>query len=130
MFVGADGWEGLNAEALTAMEGAHCTTHYSPENPSPAVRGFSKRYRGRYGREPSGVAALGYDAASLLGDALGRSTAPIPSAIRDAIAATTSFPGVTGSITIDAERNARKPVVVVQIRGGAFRFHSVVTPAP
>jgi branched-chain amino acid transport system substrate-binding protein len=49
-------------------------------------------------------------------------------AIRDAIAKTKDFPGISGNLTLDAERNPVKPAVIVQIRSGKRQFVTAVTP--
>jgi len=66
----------------------------------------------------------------LLADAIGRATADTPQAIRDAIAATKDFQGATGTITINAQRNADKPIVLVQIEDKRFTYHSTIEPKP
>jgi branched-chain amino acid transport system substrate-binding protein len=72
------------------------------------------------------MAALGYDAAGILADALGRAGDTKGDALRAAIAATRDYDGVTGKITIDEARNARKDAVVLKIEGGRFRFYRSV----
>ena len=47
---------------------------------------------------------------------------------RDALATTKGFPGVAGAITINAERNAEKPIVVVQVKDKKFTFVAAVQP--
>ena len=128
MFVGGDGWDGMPAQDLALMEGAYMTSHYAPDDPSPRVQEFLKRYKAKFNREPTALAANGYDAAGVLADAIGRAKADTPEAIRDAIAETKDYPGVTGNTTIDAERNAKKQIVVVQIKGGKHTFKAVVAP--
>ena len=85
-------------------------------------------YRERYKHDPSSLAALGYDAAHLLADAIGRAKNDSPDAIRAAVSETRAFPGATGSITINPDRNADKPIVIVQIKGKKFSYHSTVDP--
>jgi branched-chain amino acid transport system substrate-binding protein len=71
--------------------------------------------------------AQAYDAARLLYDAMSRATGLAPDPIKDALAQTKGFQGATGTINIDANRNAQKPVVVVQIKGGKFTYSSTVS---
>ena len=68
------------------------------------------------------MAAQGYDAAKLLFDAMGRAPEPTREAIKDAIKATKGFQGATGTLTIDKDHNANKPIVIVQIRGKQFKY--------
>ena len=74
------------------------------------------------------MAVLGYDATQVLADAIQRAGSTDGRRLRDAIAATKDFPGVTGKITIDDERNARKSIVVLKIDGGKVKFFSKVEP--
>ncbi len=124
MFVGGDGWdsEDLIKGAGPQMEGAYFTNHYAPDVPWDNSKRFVAAYQERFKREPSSLAAQGYDAAKVLYDAMGRAKAVTPKDIRDAIAATKGFQGATGTITMDEKRNADKPLVVVQIQKGKFRY--------
>jgi len=128
MFLGGDGWdsEDLLKGASAELEGAYFTNHYAPDVPWPNSQAFVKNYRAKFHREPSSLAAQGYDAARLLYDAMTRATGLAPDLIKDAIAATKGFQGATGTINIDSNRNAQKPVVVVQIKGGKFTYSSTV----
>lgn len=127
---GGDGWE---APALleiggAAVEGTYYSTHYSPEAPSETVRTFVKNYRQRWGEVPDAMAALGYDSAIVLIDAIKRAGGTEPAKIRDALAATKNVQGVTGRTTIDSHRNASKPAVIIQVKGGKFHFVKEVEP--
>jgi branched-chain amino acid transport system substrate-binding protein len=64
----------------------------------------------------------------MMADAIKRAGSTDGPKIRDALAATKDFPGVSGNISIDAERNARKPIVIVQIRDGKYQFVEAITP--
>lgn len=126
MFVGGDGWDGLQPDDLANMEGAYFTNHYAADVPWPNAQGFRKRYTERFKHEPTGLAAMGFDAAGVLADALKRAKDETPQALRDAIAETKGFQGATGTISINAERNAEKDVVIVQIKDKQYKYHSVV----
>ena len=126
MFVGGDGWDGMAPEDLDNMEGAYFTNHYAPDDPSPRAQTFLKKYNDRFKREPTSLAANGYDAAGVLADSIKRAKSDTPDGIREAIATTKDYAGVTGNITLDAERNAQKPAVIVQIKARKFKFHSVI----
>ena len=104
------------------MEGAYLSNHYSVDDPSPAVRKFVDAYKAKYGAEPDSIAALSYDATRLLADAIARAGSTEGKRIRDALAATKDFAGVTGTITMDADRNPIKPAVILKVEGGRFRF--------
>ena len=128
---GGDGWEAPELISIggAAVEGTYCSTHYSPESPSPAVKDFIKRFQARWsGETPDAMAALGYDSALVLVDAIRRAGTTEPAKLRDAIAATRNLEGVSGRTTIDAQRNASKPAVIVEVRNGSFRFVQAVEP--
>ena len=128
---GGDGWEAPELIQIggAAVEGCYFSTHFSPENDAPAVRDFVAKYRARFGGEsPDGMAALGYDSAAVLVDALRRAGTTAGPALRDALAATRNFPGVSGVITIDADRNATKAAVIITIKDGRFKFVQSIAP--
>jgi branched-chain amino acid transport system substrate-binding protein len=77
---------------------------------------------------PDALAALGYDAARIMADAMTRAGSIEGPKVRDALAATREFPGVTGKITINKDRNAIKPAVVLKVENGKFVYVETVTP--
>ena len=128
---GGDGWEAPQLLAIggDALEGCYYSTHYSAEDTAPAVQNFVKKYRARFGGEmPDAMAALGYDSAFVLADAITRAGSTAPEELRTALATTRDFVGVTGKTTIDADRNAAKAAVVVAIKYGRINFFKAVAP--
>ncbi len=127
--LGGDGWDSEKTVEIggAAVEGHYFSNHYAADSDDPKVKGFVERYRAKFGGVPDAMAALGYDAAGILADAMRRANGTESAALRDAIAATRDYDGVTGRITIDAERNARKDAVVLQIKEGRFRFFRAVS---
>ena len=128
--LGADGWDSPKLAEIggAAVEGAYFSNHYSADDPSEAVRTFVAAYRKAYGAAPDSIAALSYDAARLIADAMRRAGSTEGKRVRDALAATADFPGVTGKITMDADRNPVKPAVILKIEGGKFRYAATVPP--
>lgn len=128
--LGGDGWDStsLVPAAGTALEGCYFSTHFSSLDTKPEVARFVKAFRKRYGHDPNALAALGYDAAWILAEAIRRAGSTQGDAIRRQLAATKDFPGVTGRITIDSQRNASKPAVILQIRGTSFVSVASITP--
>lgn len=129
--LGGDGWD---SEKLTeiggeAIVGGYFSNHYSPEDKNPVVQNFVSTYKAKFSEIPSGLAAMGYDAAIVAIDAAKRAADLTPKAIRDAIAQTKNFQGVTGVITINEERNAVKPAVVLKV-GEKNEFHYIATVNP
>ena len=129
-FMGGDGWEGdaLLKIAGNTLDGGFFSTHFSADNQDPQVQGFIEKYKAKYGVVPDCQAALGYDTVRILAEAIQRAGSAEPKAIRDAIAATKDYPGITGKITIDANRNASKSAVVLTVGEGRFKFVENVAP--
>lgn len=128
--VGGDGWESPRLLEIggEAMEGHYFSTHYSPDDKSPRVQEFVKQYRERFGQTPDALAALGYDSARLLLDAIQRAGSTDSAKLRDALAQTKDFEAVTGRITIDQERNPTKPAIILTIRQGQFQYVETIQP--
>ena len=77
---------------------------------------------------PDDMAALGYDSATILADAIKRAGTTDGDKLKTAIATTKNYKGVTGVITLDAQRNASKPAVILSIGSGGFHFDQTVAP--
>lgn len=127
---GGDGWESSRLLAIggAALEGDCFATHYSAESTAPKVQTFVKSYTARYGDAPDALAALGYDSAWVLAEAIKRAGTIEPQALRDALAATKDLEAVTGRITLDAECNPRKTVVMLTIKNGRFKLLESIQP--
>ena len=131
VFAGGDGWDGASLIPVggKAIEGAFFSNHFSTEDKSPAVQEFVAKYKKKYNNKtPDAFAALGYDAVNLLADAIKRAGGTDSEKLRDAIASTKDFPGVTGKITINPERNANKSAVIITIRDGALHYFQTIEP--
>lgn len=129
--LGADGWSSpqLGVIGGAAIEGATYSDHYANDEARPEVQAFVTRFEGEYKQPPADVlAALGYDAARVLFDAMTRAGSTSGDAVAKALAATRDFHGVTGVLSMDAQRNPSKSAVIVQIRNG--KPHWVATIAP
>lgn len=129
--IGGDGWDSpqLVPGAGTALEGSFFSDHYfSTALKEGNTQSFITAFKAKYNQEPDALAALGYDAAKMLIDAMGRAATMDGTGIRDALAVTKDFPGVTGKITMDANRNARKAAVIFQIKGTEFKVFKSYTP--
>ncbi len=128
--LGGDGWDSAKLFEIggKAIEGSFYSNHYSPDDPSPRIQEFVKAYKARFGVVPDGLAAQGYDAAMVGFDAMNRAADGSGAAIRDAIGATKDYPGVTGIITIDANHDAVKPAVVLEVKDGKSVFITTVAP--
>ena len=129
--LGGDGWDAPELWQLggDALNGSYISTHYSVDDPSPPIKAFVEGYKQRYGNLlPDAHAALAYDAAKLLFDAITRAGASDSGKLREALAQTKNFPGVTGLINIDADRNAVKPAVVLKLQDASSIFETTIQP--
>lgn len=128
--LGGDGWDSpkLHEIGKEHINGSYFSNHYTTETDEVAVLDFIKKYKEKYKETPDGLAALGYDAARVLIEAMERTPEISPSAIRNEIAKTKDFNGATGKITIDENRNAIKSAVVVEVQGEARKFVTRIYP--
>jgi branched-chain amino acid transport system substrate-binding protein len=129
-FVGGEGWDSptLVQVAGKAADGNYYTDHFSAADPDPKVQKFVQTYRAKYATLPDALAALWYDGARLLAQAVQRAGSADPEKIRDALAGTRDFNGVTGRISIDDNRNASKPGVILEIVNGEPKLVQQITP--
>ena len=130
--LGGDGWDAPQLFDLggEALNGAYMANHYSIDDPSPSVQKFVAAYKQRYnGTAPDAIAALAYDAAMILADAMKRAGSTDPTKVRDALAQTKGFAGVTGSISINESRDAVKPAVVFELQNRKFVYKETISPA-
>jgi branched-chain amino acid transport system substrate-binding protein len=130
-FIGGDGWEAPQLIELggKAVEGTYYSTYFSAENDAAEVRAFVKKFSARWTNEtPEAVSALGYDAVYLIAAAMTKAGTTAGPKLRDAIAATKNFPGVTGQTTLDEKRNSAKAAVMLTVKNGRSLFFESVTP--
>jgi branched-chain amino acid transport system substrate-binding protein len=130
--VGGDGYDTplLVELAGEAAEGVVFTTHEGIYGDSPLAAEFNVAYETEYGTPPPAVfSALGYDGVNLMADAINRAGSLDGAAIRDALAATSGFAGVTGTISYEpGVRIPNKSVALIQVQGGVFTLLSIGLP--
>jgi branched-chain amino acid transport system substrate-binding protein len=128
--LGGDGWDSskLGEIAGKAIDGCFYSNHYSHQDPSPRVQEFIQKYSAKHKETPDGLAALGYDAARILFEAMQRAKSLSGKDLAAELANTKDFDGVTGKISIDAERNAVKPAVMLEMKDGEPTYISTVPP--
>ena len=128
--LGGDGWDSSKLYEIggAALDGCYFSSHYSPESTDPKVQDFVKKYQTKYGQVPDALATLGYDSMGVLAEALKNAKSLGEADIRDAIAATKAYAGVTGSISLDANRDAVKPAVVLKIENSKASYVTTVNP--
>lgn len=121
--LGGDGWNDpkLFEAGAEALDGSYITGLFSANDPETQVRKFAADYAARFGgAQPDHTAALAYDATKLLTDALTRANSNDPAKLREAVAQTANYKGLTGDLSFNPERNAVKPTQVFKIQGGKF----------
>ena len=128
--VGGDGWDSPAVIQIggKSIEGSYFSDHYFVGDTRPVVQTFVNEYRRRHGKNPEATAALGYDALKIFAEAARRAGSLDRKAIRDQIAATRGYQGVSGTITMGADRNPIKPVAMIKIENGQMNFAGWVEP--
>jgi branched-chain amino acid transport system substrate-binding protein len=128
--MGGDGWDAPDLFKIggDALEGSYFSNHFALDAASPKAQKFVADFTKKFGQPPTGLGALGYDAAIVLFDAVKRAGKIDTAAIRDALAQTKNFEAVSGNITIDAGRNAQKSAVVIKITGGQGKYETTIQP--
>ena len=130
-FLGGDGWDSPKLQELAGPEGVkgnYISSHFAADDKDEKVQAFVNDYVKNFGEKPGAMAALGHDGMLVLADALRRADNLNPESIKMAINNTKGFVGVTGAITIDENRNARKSAVVLETKPTGMAFKQKVTP--
>jgi branched-chain amino acid transport system substrate-binding protein len=84
---------------------------FDPTDQRALVRNFVDAFKAKYGQDPTHLHAHAYDQIALIADTVKRGAKDAQS-IRDALAATTSFTGVTGSVAFDkTNQNAKMDTI-------------------
>jgi len=128
IFIGGDGWnESMYKAVGSVIEGNYYANQWHQDGSGQKNRRFVEKYRHR-SRDFDAGSALGEDAVFLFADAVRRAGSLDPTRIRDAIAATRDFPGVTGNISFDRNGDPIKPVVILKFEKGASIYVKTIDP--
>lgn len=128
---GGDGWDSsklVDIAGPDALNNTYFTNHYSVQNKTPETDKFLNAYKDKYGQDPDAAAVLGYDAATMIIDAIKRAGSTEPEKINTALAATKDLQLVSGKITIDEEHNPVKQAVIIEFKDGKQTFKQAVEP--
>jgi branched-chain amino acid transport system substrate-binding protein len=131
IFLGGDTWEAPEFIEVggKAVEGSYYSTHFDASAvTTKAAEKFNKDFQAKYNRLPSAFAALGFDAFNMVIDAIKRAGSADPKAIRDALAVTKDYEGVTGIITLDLNGDAVKDAIIRKVENGEFKYMTTVHP--
>lgn len=123
--IGGDGWAAESFYRKGAKRGYY-STHWSQEVLNESSQRFVQRYKDD--KKLDSGEALGYDAVMLLADAINRAGSIEREKIRDALASTENFQGVTGSITFDSSGDPIKSAVIIMVQDGKPRFLKSILP--
>jgi len=117
--LGADGWDEITNNAGDEALNGFYSNHYSPDSNDPKVQKFVASFKAKYNQDPNALAALGYDTAYLVAEAIKNAgTASDSQKIRDAMAAL-DMQLVTGRIKFNEKRNPVKSAVMLEVVKGA-----------
>ena len=129
--LGADAWD---SPVLVEMGGAqplnntYFTNFYSIEDKNPVSNAFVEAYKKEYGQTPDSMAAMGYDAAKLLVDAIKRADSTDAKKIKDALSATKNFSSVSGEMSLNDRHDAVRGVVIIELKDGKQVYKETVKP--
>ncbi len=125
--LGADGWDSADLDR-SVVEGGYFTNHFSPDDTRPIVQDLVSKYEAKYGNTPDALAALAYDAANILFQAMENADSTTdPQAVADAMESGT-FPVVSGDISYDEYHNPVKAAVVLAVENGEIVYTDTVSP--
>lgn len=129
--LGADGFgapELVDLAGAKALNNIYYSDHYSSLDKDPLVLKFIADFKAKNGKEPTAFNALGYDMGKFIADAIKRADSTDPVKIKDALAATKGFVGVTGTFDMSADHNPIKAAVVVGLKDGVQDSSVKVSP--
>ena len=131
IFLGGDGWGlPMYEYGSDSIHGNYYSVHWHEDSPSEKNRRLIQQYTTRYGENTVVTVGvpLSYDAMLLLADAVRRANSLVPAQIRDSLAATKGFLGVTGSISFDQHGDPVKPVVILQFDNETLIYVKTIEP--
>lgn len=126
--------DGAQADALIqiggkAVENMYFTGHFHKDGASTErAKEYIKRYEAKYHKDADAFGALGADAYFLLVDAVKRAGSTDGAKVRDALASTKDFQGVSGKITMGEDGNPIKSMVINKVEGGKFVYVTTINP--
>lgn len=129
IFLGGDGWDSPDLFKIggKAIEGGFFVNHFSKDSQLPAAKKFVADYKAKYNKDPDALAALAYEAAMIVVDAIKRAKSADPKAIRDAMEKT-NLETLTGVVKFDQNRNPVKGAVILECKDGQAVYKASVNP--
>jgi branched-chain amino acid transport system substrate-binding protein len=126
--LGGDTWDLERFRLLPESDGAYIAHQWHPDLDTPEARRFRDLYERTYGKKPKITAAMTYDAVNLVLQVIERQGSLDATAIRDGIAGTRDFDGVTGRVRYQDGHDPERSIVIARISGGESRLHRVIQP--
>jgi len=129
--LGGDGYESpklIEIAGKESLNDVYYSSHYSPLDDTEEVAKFKESFKAKYGNYPDAFNALGYDMIYFLKDALIRAGEADPEKLKEALAATKDFKGVTGTLSIDEKHNPLKSVTILELKEGEPTFLKKLDP--
>lgn len=132
-FMGGDGWDSpklIEIAGAEALENTFITNHYSAEDPDEKIQGFVSAFKAKYkDKSPDAFAALGYDTAYFIADAIKRAGGDAtPEKIKDALESTDGLALVSGNMKLDENHNPIKSASILKYVNGEQKFETKVNP--
>lgn len=128
---GGDGWDSAKMPEIAgaaALNNTYFSSLYSPEDSSDINKNFVAAYEKAYGQKPDVFAALSYDSALLVAEAIKNAGSTEPAKISEAMAKINGFSGVAGSVTFDDKHNPVKSAVILEYKDGAQSLKTKINP--
>lgn len=128
---GGDGWDSAKMPEIAgaaALNNTYFSSLYSPEDSSDINKNFVAAYKKAYGQKPDVFAALSYDSALLVAEAIKNAGSTEPAKISEAMAKINGFSGVSGSVTFDDKHNPVKSAVILEYKDGAQSLKTKINP--
>ena len=128
---GGDGWDSAKLPEIagkSALNNTYFSSLYSPDDDSKLNKDFVAAYQKAYNEKPDVFAALAYDSAMLVINAIKVANSTDTVQIKDAMAKTAGFSGVSGNVTFNEQHNPVKSAVIIEYKDGAQMFKTKINP--
>ena len=128
---GGDGWDSAKLPEIAgaaSLNNTYFSSLYSPDDASDINKNFVAAYEKAYGSKPDVFAALSYDSALLVAEAIKNAGSAEPAKISEALAKINGFNGVSGTVTFDAQHNPVKSAVILEYVDGKQALKTKINP--
>ena len=129
IFLGGDGFDLILDYGGDAVEGSYYSTHWHPDVPFKKSIQLQDMYKKKYKKKIVLGSPLAYDAVMVLADAIRRSKSVERAKIREALAETKDFNGLTGNITFDEHGDPQnKAVIIMKLENNEHMYFKTINP--